>query len=661
MRQKMLCLFAVLWMGWCAQVPAWAETNTQSAEGVLSLVQLRRLDSLITLLKDLSRRGLIEGVPTQRIDQVVGYLNGNIGKMLGIQWQRGFTMTVMLAKEPFSAPIDALKLPKGLWSAPLKRLRLAIQLPAQTSFWMKFTLRRVFAASKERLHFFEEAFGGTISFWLLGRRGPAWVLVLHNSRLVLCPLPHREVVFQASGRRRLWSDVLRPLLNQLSSHTSLRGRLWLEDRVQSNAQVAFFVHPPTLAAWMKEPLWGRFQKRKAWDILRLQLQRYRALLGALFLDAKQVQFQELVIPDERTLGQQQEQQKALAKKQSLQGLWPLLSEKTLFVSLQGQARKKTSLPSLLAELAAAPKEKASQEPLGEKPLWWPLLQKRAEEKALLASFQKALGEILSQRGLLVGGGWIWQQDVAAQLLQWFAQGRRLLWIEPGQAAKTYTSPKGLLMAGRWSPWQRKLWESLLHKSKGVVEAPLGRGLPMQENWPLRVWWPSGQRPLALAWNEKHWFLSNDLRLLGTLLWPSSHKTKKPNDFPEGSLLKQEAWQDALISRAQISFLLGCFLSPKQLQEIPMLAYAKSLEIGSRLVSDAQELRYHLFLSPEDAPKQVAPDEHARRKALCPQALPVWRLVWLDALAPLQRSFAWQIIRPLAPSLRRVILQIANQL
>ncbi len=678
---------------WVGGAQAWAETTTQPTEGIFAQVQVRRLDSLVSLLKQLSRRRLIQGVPIRRIERAISYLDGNVAKMLGVQWQRGFTMTVVLAKQPFDAPIDAVQLPKGALFEPIKRLRLAITLPVQTSFFTRFTLRRAFSASSENLQFFEEQYGGTVSFWLLGRRGPAWVLVLYGGRLVLCPLPHRSAVFAPHSRQRLWSSVMRPLLDQVSSNTAVQGRLWLEDRVQSNAQIAFFLHPPTLSGWMKEPLWKIFQKRRAWEVLRLQLQRYQALLGALFLGMDRVQFQEVVLPDEATHNAQKQRQSSA--KQDLAQIWPLFPQDALFVSLQGQARPSTTLAALIAQVSATTEKPNARNPskppqtpassFDDDPIWWPLLQRKSLEKKLYASLHKALGAVLQRRGLLLGGGWLWQQDTAAFLLRWLTKGRRVLWLEspssstakqaptPQTPAVTAPSsatssphkltPHGILLAGQWDPWQRDLWNDILHELKDIIEAPLGAGLPLQDAWPLRLWWPDKQPPLALAWDATRWFLSNSPRLLGTLIAQDqpTPPSKQRNPFPSDSLLQSEDWRNAHISHARLAFLFGCFLSKEQLAQFPMLAYAKAFEIGSRLTHDGQELRYHLLLDTKAQPYDNTAASLPQKSAICLQSLPVWRLLWLDALAPLQRSFAWQILRPIAPSLRRAVFRLIEQL
>ncbi len=673
-----------LWL-WLWGIQGQAQAADRSAEGIFAQVQVRRLDSLVSLLKQLSQRRILRGVPIRRIERSIGYLDGNVARMLGVQWQRGFTMTIVLAKQPFSAPIDAVQLPEGALFEPLKRLRLAISLPVQTSFFTRFTLRRAFAASRENLRFFEENYGGTVSFWLLGRQGPAWVLVLHGGGLVLCPLPHRSAVFAPQTRRLLWSSVMRPLLDQVSSGTALQGRLWLEDRVQANAQIAFFLHPPTLAAWMKEPLWGIFQKRPTWEILRLQLQRYRALLAALFLGIDRVQFQEIVLPDEATLQAQKAQ--SPSSTQDLSQLGMLFPQDALFVSLQGQARPPTTLAALLAQFSSemlksshkktpepSNRSSSSSSPLEDDPIWWPLLQRVSLEKALYSSLHKALGKVLLRRGLLVGGGWLWQQDTTSYLLRWLTKGRRILWLEPppkvdapekqpDPSASQGLAPHGILLAGRWDAWQRELWKDILHELKDIVEAPLGSGLPMQDAWPLRLWWPDKQPPLALAWDAGRWFLSNSPRLLGTWIAQEQRATTSPqrNAFPSDSLFQEEVWRNAHVSHARIAFLLSCFLSKKQLAQFPMLAYAKAFEIGSRRTDDGQELRYHLLLDKNARPYNETAALLPQKSTLCLHTLPVWRLIWLDALAPLQRSFAWQILRPLAPSLRRAIFRLVEQL
>ena len=615
------------------------------AEGILAMARLHRLDTLVALLKELSRQGIVKGVPIRRIDRAIGWLDGSLASMVGIQWRRGFWAAATVAKEPFPEAMDAFKVPRERWKQPIQRLRLILEAPITPSVFLRFTLRRALSASSKRLRFFEESFSGQTSFWLLPQRGLAWVLILRGASLSLVPLPHRAAIPDASKRSLIWSSVIAPLLREMSSHTALRGRMWLEEHVDAWSQLSFFLHPPTLAAWMKEPLWGSFQKRRAWGVIAHQLAREKALLGSLRLDRDAARFQEIVLPSSpSSLGkpppqkQPSPQAKATAqeipKAEEALAFWRLISSTATFV-----ARK-------------------IRQPDAKAPIWWGFRKRFAQEKALGVFLRKQLQSLIAKRSLFGGGAWLREEEIIAHLLHSFTNTHRVMWIEPRDAKRLIERPAGFVMAGRWQPWQRELWRALLPPTKQLIELPLGVDLP------VRVWWPKGQEPLALAWNQGVWFLSNNLRLLGATLLREQQGQKSGTPYldtlPQYSLLREESWRDATHARILLAPFLPCFLSPTQQKQIPLPFQQASLEIAARHSPQRHEIRYQLLFSlTQQNAEHTAPS--ALTPQLCPHQQPFWRLLWLDALAPLEAAFAWQILRPLAPSLQRLLLEFLTQL
>tara|TARA_B100000609_G_C17222839_1_gene441817 strand:- start:7929 stop:9887 length:1959 start_codon:yes stop_codon:yes gene_type:complete len=217
----------------------------------VGLAQVKKLDSVLQNIKLIVQDNYEANRRFSGIERTVRLLKGRMGKALGLQWSQGFRVGVFsfgTARQLSWFDTFLGSWPWERWKDATQRLQIAVELPLQSSFFLRFGLRRML--NQTALSYSEDKISGVYTFWFRMRKGAVVVLALHPQRVILHAMWSKKSMYSASSRYTLWRERFASIASKFTDNAYWRARRRLQTLDKSQTQVTLYIWPKAVLSWL---------------------------------------------------------------------------------------------------------------------------------------------------------------------------------------------------------------------------------------------------------------------------------------------------------------------------------------------------------------------------------------------------------------------------
>ncbi|MEM1009476.1 MAG: hypothetical protein AAGJ35_10755, partial [Myxococcota bacterium] len=415
------------------------------------------------------------GLSAQRVRRARRWLDGQLGRLLGLRWKRGVHAVFALAQRPFAYGWpDEQRLITPI-QIQLRRLRLLLKLPLQNSFLLRFSLRRLFRTLPNPV--LEQRYSGMVSFWMRSESGPQWVLILEGQHVLFIPLPPKLPLQSVFQRQRVWNKHCLPLLKQFSSQASTLGYQAIEERLSSTAHVQAFFSLSKLLRWSQAQTWRNVLGSPLLSSLQRSVQPLKSVLFSAQLSTEQLVLREVLL-----FRKHKGQKRPFLKTHASLQTFPQWDPQAPFRSVQQNLIWRDATRRFSAHFSKL----------------------FAMEKKRFQPLFERMRQYLHQQKLLRGGGGLFADVYTSYAWSVLSNMPSAFWQKPHSTASAQKPLWMALFAAQ--RWQKQILLALLQ--------PLCTRLHLRPKQTLYVWWPPREKPLSLAWHGHLALLTNHLSHIG---------------------------------------------------------------------------------------------------------------------------------------------------